>query len=238
MVDLHTHILPNVDDGAQSVEESMLLIKSLLNQNISTVVCTPHFNPTQLSLENFIKKRDQSMSLLKDTHISLIPGSETVLHEYLFHYPDLNGLCIGNTRYLLTELPYSKWNEKTYELVERFMSYYNIYPVIAHIERYPNVKKNIKSIKRLIDLGCVIQLNSSSVLDENNWGRIVRYMKRGYIDVLSSDCHNMTVRPPTIDIAYKKIENKFGRDYCEILMRNAQSIVDGVILREEKNYII
>ena len=238
MVDLHTHILPNIDDGAQSVEESLLLIQSLLNQSISKVVCTPHFNPTQLSLEDFVKRRDQSMSLLKEANITLIPGSETILHEYLFHYPDLNGLCIGNTRYLLTELPYCKWNDKTYELLERFISYYNICPLIAHIERYTSVKKSSKSIKRLIDLGCVIQVNSSSITEENNLGLIVRYMKQGFIDVIASDCHNMTVRPPTLDQAFSIIGRKFGLEYCELLKRNAQSIVDGVMLREKENYII
>jgi len=70
-------------------------------------VCTPHFDPTQTDLEDFLNRRAKSLSQLEAAKLQLIPASETRLHDYLFHYPDLSKLCIKDTRYLLLELPFS-----------------------------------------------------------------------------------------------------------------------------------
>lgn len=239
MIDLHTHILPNIDDGANTVEEALILTELLFKENIKIAVCTPHFDPTKTALQEFIRMRTIAMALMKASKVRLISGSETVLHEYLFHYSNLNELCIGNTRYLLLELPFEKkWNATVYELLEKLITYYDLIPIIAHIERYKAVKKNLKCIETLIKMGCVIQLNTSSIIDKKSSNQAIRYMKNGYIDVLGSDCHNIKKRPPIITTALNRVILKLGVKYTDEFNYNAECIVNGIEIRKKKTYII
>lgn len=236
MVDLHNHILPDIDDGARSIAEAMEMTESLYNQSIDKAVCTPHFNPTQIALQEFIKKRTRAMDLMKDSKVKLIPGSETMLHTYLFHYSDLSELCIGDTRYLLIELPYSeKLDRKVYETIERLIWFYNISPIIAHIERYGATNKNIKKLQ---DMGCVIQLNTTSIIDKKSRKQAVYYIKHGYVDVLGSDCHNMSNRPPIVTPAFDLIKNKINENCCNSLKYNAECIINGIEIRKKSLFII
>jgi len=239
MIDLHTHILPCIDDGASSVEEAIELTESLFQQNTRIAVCTPHFDPSQTALEEFLLKREKAMALMDASMVMLISASETMLHEYLFHYPDLSELCIGKTKYLLLELPFDRrWDKELYVKLNKITAYYNIIPVIAHIERYPSVKKSEKTIKKLIEMGCVIQLNTSSIIDRKTRSRSFRYMKKGYIDVLGSDCHNMNKRPPIITMALDNVTHKLGIEYRNRLMYNAECIMNGIEIKRKIVFII
>lgn len=239
MVDLHTHILPNMDDGAKDIQEAIKMTEVLLKQKVITAVCTPHYDPTKTSIQEFTNKREIAMNKLKGSKITLLKGSETVLHDYLFHYPDLSDLCIGTTKYLLIELPFNKnWNESIYEQLERLINFYGIIPVIAHIERYPVIKKNMKCLKILIDLGCVIQLNTSTIINKKSRKKALQYMKRGYIDVLGSDCHNMFSRPPKITEAFDIVTHELGSFSSNKLLHNAECIVHGIEIKKQNAYII
>jgi protein-tyrosine phosphatase len=178
-----------------------------------------------------------------DSKITLIAGSETMLHDYLFHYSDLSELCIENTRYLLLELPYTKkWDSKIYNKIRNLIIYYDILPIIAHIERYPAVIRSKKNIIKLIKTGCVIQANTDSIKgkkQKKQKKQLFRYIKKGYIDVLGSDCHNMAYRPPIISDAFEIIIQKFGDRFLDRLIYNADCIINGITLRQViKNYEI
>jgi protein-tyrosine phosphatase len=226
MIDLHTHLLPNIDDGANSEEEAIVLTQLLTDQNVQVAVCTPHFYPSQMSLSDFLKARQEAMSLMKQSELRLITGSETSLHEYLFHYPDLSELCIADTRYLLLEMPFAKhWDRKTYEYLNTLINYYNVIPLIAHIERYPAVKRKKMPIIRLIEMGCVLQLNTSSLLKSSTKRRAIHYLKMGFISVLGSDCHSVNERPPRITEALDVINRTIGVDTVNKLIKNAERII-------------
>jgi len=237
MIDLHTHILPGIDDGAGSLEEALRMTQELYKQEVRMAVCTPHYDATKSSLQDFVERRSNAIALMKDSKITLISGSETTLNDYLFHYPELSQLCIGNTRYLLVELPFSKkWEENVYGLLEKLLGYYNLIPVIAHIERYPAAK--IATVRRLNGMGCLLQVNTASLLDKKSWYRAAVYMRHGLIDVLSSDCHNMSTRPPIITDAYEKVRLKLGSSYCNRYRNNAEDMIHGRELRGKSVYIL
>lgn len=226
MIDLHCHILPGIDDGATDLQEALALEEQLLRQGVDKVVCTPHFDPTSISLESFIETRTTSLNMLKASKLILLPASETRLHEYLFHYPDLLDLCIPSTRYLLIEMPFTKrWLNKTWTLLQKLMDDYDIIPIIAHIERYPAVWHRENNLRRLRKLGCVLQVNTSSILEPKQWKRIRRYRKKDYIDVLGSDCHNCQARPPVITDAIRRLTESFGESFITDLETNAQQIL-------------
>jgi protein-tyrosine phosphatase len=229
MIDVHTHILPNIDDGARDLAEAIRMIEYLRIQNVTKVICTPHFDPTKTDLKEFIYKRSLAMKLLRNENIDLIAASETVFHEYLFHYPALTALCIEKTKYILLEFPYTeKWDLKVYHLLEKLINYYNVIPIIAHIERYCAIKKSARKVKRLKDMGCVIQLNTSSIIDKKRRIQAIRYLKYGYIDLLGSDCHNMNQRPPVMAEAFDIVIQKLGDKYSDKLKFNAECIVKGI----------
>ncbi len=236
MVDLHTHILPGMDDGAGSVGEAVRMSEVFLQQSVNTVVCTSHFNPSEISLQDFVDKRTDAMKKMGYSRVALVPASETYLHEYLFHYPDLSQLCILQTDYLLIELPFTdKWEEAVYGMVERLIYYYHVIPVIAHIERYPAVKKGRKQIERFINQGCLIQVNAHSILRWSCWLRVKGYLKRGYVHVIASDSHNLGTRPPLLPQAYDKISRKLGEQYSSRLKMNAEAIIRGESVKSVKN---
>ncbi|HHV12846.1 MAG TPA: hypothetical protein GXX75_21460 [Clostridiales bacterium] len=233
MVDLHTHILPGMDDGAGSIGEAVRMSEVFWQQSVDTVVCTPHFNPSETSLQDYVDKRADAMKKMGQSRVALVPASETYLHEYLFHYPDLSQLCIRQTDYLLIELPFTgRWEEAVYGMVERLIYYYHVIPVIAHIERYPAAKKNRRAVARFIKLGCLIQVNAHSILKWSCWPRIKRYLKKGYIHVIASDSHNLDSRPPLLAQAYDKINRKLGEQYSDRLKWNAKAVVQGKLLQE------
>ncbi len=239
MIDLHTHILPYIDDGAATYEEAVILTELLRKQNVEVAVCTPHFDPSRITMTDFLEKRASSMSLMKESDIRLLSGSETALNDYLFHYMDLSPLCVENTNYLLLELPYKKkWENDLFYKIEHLIDYYGVIPIIAHIERYQAIKKSNKLIKKLIDIGCIIQVNADSIVDKKTRARAFQYMKKGYIDVLASDCHNTKQRMPKIAEAYEVVRKKFGDDFCLHLMNNSKQIIEGKILRDKFYYLI
>lgn len=237
MIDLHTHILPNIDDGACDMDTALQMTEALYTQNIMKAVCTPHFDPSCTSEEDFVEQRAFALSKMRGSRIQLIPASETILHEYLFHFADLSKLCIENTRYLLLELPCQKrLDSKIFENLNRLIDYYNIIPMIAHIERYPAIKR--KQIKTLIKMGCIIQLNTGTILNTKTRKKAFRYIKKGYIDVIGSDCHDMQKRPPYMTKALELIEDKLGVPYGEMLEYQAECVINGIELRKKKSYII
>lgn len=239
MIDIHTHILPQIDDGASSVEVAFEIIKKQLDQEIATVVCTPHFDASKMFLPEFIYKRAKAMEALKSSQIQLLTGSETVCNECLFHYSDLSPLCIEHTRYLLLELPvYGMWEEDLYYQINELMNHNGIYPIIAHIERYDTVRKSRKTIQKLIQMGCMIQMNADSVLELKRGNPTLKWIKKGYVDILASDCHNTTDRPPNLNDAYQKISHYLGNEYCEQMQLNCKLILEGKKMRGSTYYII
>lgn len=236
MIDLHTHILPGIDDGAASVAESHQLIEALYQQNIRKAACTPHFDPTKISLADFVQMRTKAMDLLKEPKITLIPASETKLNEYLFHYPDISDLCIGNTKYLLLELPFEKkWNDKHLEYIERIINYYTVIPIIAHVERYEAITHKI--INKLREMGCMIQVNTSSILIKKNNRKVINLFKDDLVDIISSDCHNMTERIPVFTEPLNVLSRNLGEDTCKKLDYNSHCIFDGIEIRKKDHYI-
>lgn len=237
MIDLHTHILPNIDDGASDVETALQMTEALYLQNSMKAICTPHFDPSRTSMEDFVQNRKLALLKMGKSRIQLIPASETMLHDYLFHYCDLSEVCIENTRYLLLELPLlRKYDHTILKRISELIDYYNIIPIIAHIERYKAIKK--KQIRSLLQMGCMLQLNTETIFKKQTKKKAFRYIKKQYVTVLGSDCHDMKKRPPNIGKALELIENELGVQYRAKLEYHGECIVNGIILLKKKSYII
>ena len=218
MLDIHTHILPEMDDGAKDKEEAAALITLLKNQGVTIAVLTPHYYPFEEKLPDFVERRLKSYESISDSGFNMIPASETYLSESLFSNDSIDELTIANTRYLLLELPYfERWGaDSVYRQISRMISKYNIRPVIAHADRYECITgKKGMAIQKLTDLGCLIQINIDSVIDRETRPLMIKLIKEGWVDFVGSDCHNLLERPPRFDLFNKIMRKKLHTDYKE-----------------------
>lgn len=201
MIDIHTHILPGMDDGARDAAESLAMIDKLKQQGVTGAVLTPHFYSHQETLEDFLLRREAAFKRISHADFSMTLGSETYLTESLFSYEYLGDLCLGKGKHLLLELPYtSKWGSSVYRQIDRLIDKYQVIPIIAHVERYEAIAKDREGIQqKLVDLGCLLQFNLESFIGAWSRGSSLRMFKHGWVDFLASDCHNLTTRPPAWD---------------------------------------
>lgn len=232
LVDFHTHILPSIDDGAKNTEISIKMINELISQGIEKIVLTPHFYSNEISINDFVKKREKSYNdLIANSNIkkeNLILASETYFTDYIFNNKDISDLYIGKTNYIMLELPYSESiSNRFIEKIKKLIYTYNVIPIIAHVERYPDVINNTKIYRKLLDLGCLFQMNLSSL--NNNFfkkRKLLKLIKFEYINVLGTDCHNLTTRPPIYKEYADLIIENLGNDPFNTICNNAEKIIN------------
>jgi protein-tyrosine phosphatase len=244
-VDLHTHILPEMDDGAVSAQETESMLKMLVNQSVAIVCLTPHFYPYRETVESFAERRQKSFARLKPlaegVGANVVLASETFLNDYLFHAEDISPLCIkdGQGRfYLLTELPSgSKLTEHTAARISRLIDTYSVTPVLAHIERYPKLFKNKRQLNCLIDMGCLLQINLDSLnKDFFLRSRILRYIENGLVHVVGTDAHHVQTRTPEYSKGIRVIEKSLGSGAVDRLNKNAREIISGCLIEEVQGH--
>ena len=231
-IDCHTHILPGMDDGPKTLQESVLMLQSLSSQGVHTVWLTPHFYPYKENLENFLSRREKAYSILKPDAdklgVEVLPASETFLSDYIFNAPNVSKLCIGG-KYLLTELPFtSNLSQQIIDRINRLIVSYSVVPILAHVERYPKLIKNVDLLDELIDMGCLAQINLSSLEDGIiKPKQLLRYITMDLVNLIGTDCHNTESRSPKYSDGISIIEKQLGSEYAEQLMDNARQIMCG-----------
>ena len=232
MFDFHTHILPQIDDGSRSVQQSLAMLKELQNQQIEFVVATPHFDLDECSLNAFLRKRKKAFQSLWEEpgNLSTLPqvilGAEVVFYDNFFYMIEgLESLCIGDTHYMLLELSTEALTESILTGLNNLILSRGIIPIIAHAERYWSWRSTVKNMKLLTEIGALIQMNAEFVLQPFTRKRALGLIQEGVIHVLGSDCHNMSSRKPNIGLAYQHIRNKLGSKAIQRLTKNGQQIL-------------
>lgn len=218
MKDIHSHILPCVDDGSSSIDESISLIKMLREQGIDDVSATPHYIANRDSLSDFLSKRSEAFDKIKAEASEYI--SKIRLGAEVAYYPGisrLDGLCdllIEGSNLLLLEMPVSVWSDYMVQEIINMSSSGSFVLVIAHAERYIDLqRKNIKNLIYSSDI--LIQSNAAFFINLSTRRKALKLLNDGYINFLGSDCHNTKTRPPKIGEAYSLIENKLGNPFLK-----------------------
>ena len=214
--DWHSHILPNVDDGSRDVAESLRLLEMLAEQGVGKVIATPHFIADNESVSAFIKRRNDSYNRLKEVANKGMPeivlGAEVAYYSGISRLSNLKELCIDRTGLLLLEMPFSVWREYTLKEVVEIATAKNIVVILAHIERYLKFQP-YKTLEQLMEIGVLMQVNASYFAELRTRRKALSLLKKGGIQFLGSDCHNLTSRAPKLGTAYEVIKNKFGEDF-------------------------
>lgn len=191
--DIHTHILPGVDDGAQNMEQALQMLRNALASNVESLVVTPHCNRFGERINPSLQRRFETFCReVGHLPIKLYLGAEVHVTEDLpkllqkGEFPTING-----SRYLLTEFPRA-WDYRHFlPMLEEILSYGYV-PVVAHPERYDAVKEDPRMVINWLDLGCHIQLTSGSILGKH--GQRAKkaadfLLKNGLACCVASDAH-------------------------------------------------
>lgn len=201
MLDFHTHILPAIDDGSQTAEQSLKMLCMLKEQGVNKVLLTPHFYAYESDVESFIVKRNSSLKKLKkiieDRHIDmdLYLGCEVLYFDELWRIDDLKKLCINGTSCLLVEMPFSQWTDSDINGVLKLISK-GVTPVIAHFDRYVKYQNTMKCFYTLLDAGVLFQMNCSYLTSIFTRRKGLSFIKKGMVSFLGTDCHNTLDRKP------------------------------------------
>ena len=216
MIDWHSHVLPQMDDGSRSLEESIELLKMLSAQGVDTVIATPHFYADDESVEDFLKRRSKSYgnlcAFLSENSISVRLGAEVSYYSGISRLEGLSELCVEGSSILLLEMPFARWTEHTVKEVISIAMHGNVTVMLAHVERYMDMQEK-DVFDKLREYGVIMQVNSSFFSRGSSKRRALKLLAKGGIQVIGSDTHNITSRPPTLDSAYKVIEKKLGKEF-------------------------
>lgn len=218
MIDWHTHVLPGMDDGSQSVAESLEILHALREQGIDRVVATPHFYADNESVQQFLARRDQAYRSLQEQLSADLPriwlGAEVRYYAGISRLAELEQLRIQPTPLLLLEMPTERWSTSVLNELYYLGSMRGIQLVIAHIDRYQALQPH-GTVEALCESGILMQVNASAF--EGWLGRraTLRQLRNGQLAFIGSDCHNMTNRRPHIGAAYRHIGAALGDSFVE-----------------------
>ena len=212
MIDIHTHIIPCVDDGSPNLETSIDMIKHEIAIGVDTIICTPHhiFKRYEKSVEEI---KSQFELLKKEVEKQNLPVKLYLGQEICYtHREDIikmlkegKLLTLNNTNRILLEFSFTREPEDVLDVIYNFsVNGYEI--IIAHIERYEWM--TLEKVKDLRKEGALIQINSNSYLGLTTWKEkrfTKKLLKLGLVDYVASDTHSF--RPSTLDKSFKKIKN-------------------------------
>lgn len=214
MIDLHSHALPQIDDGAKNVEISIKMLCESFSQGVELCALTPHcvlHKPD--SLEKFLKARKESFELLQEkisqTNLSVPQfrlGAEVYFDNDISQCDGIEKLCIEGTNLLLVEFPMRNVNRKSYDWLYS-LTLKGIRPLIAHVDRYQCYESFISDFS---DLDVAYQLNAENFL--SFWARrhIKKILKYDENFIVSSDMHNLEDRPCNMAAAFLRAEKMLG----------------------------
>jgi len=211
-VDLHTHCLPQMDDGAKDCNMSIQMLQTLKKQGVRKVFLTPHYYPHRESLSDFLQRRSDSYRILSsfrgmaDSPEAFL-GAEIYLTQGLCE-ADLRPLCLGDTKLLLLELPRQPYHPWILEELHNLTYELNIIPVLAHIERYQAYyhSQDFEELLSFEDL--ILQFNAGALQSRENRRFLYSLSEEGYPMLIGSDTHNMSERMPSFDKALPVLTKK------------------------------
>ena len=217
MIDIHTHILPNVDDGSPSFEVSRGLIEEEIKGGIKTVVLTPHQNKEYCCKDLMIEKFNKFKEDINDYDINLLLGCEIYYHDGCVKWiKEGKYLTIDNSKYVLIEFS-TKMDTPIADIVYD-LKVAGFKPIVAHIERYSYLdKKDYLDIKAN---GALIQINAKSFSNKLTLKRVKTLMKLELVDFIASDCHNLEHRNVNFDFARHYVMKKYKNQYDRLFNKD------------------
>ncbi len=232
MVDVHCHLLPNVDDGAKSLEIAQEMCRVAQQDGITHIVCTPHAN------DEFRYDRASHVKAVEGLQASVGTGLKLSLGcDFHFSYDNIQSLMsdadeylIGDGDYLLVELSDFVMSPAVFQSLERLVGM-GIRPIITHPERNLMLQRHADRVIQFAEKGCAIQVTANSFT--GHWGEGPRKMAHWLLEqravhVIATDAHDPKFRPPILSEARRIVAETHGQDTADALVvHNPAAIVSG-----------
>lgn len=234
MIDIHTHLLFGVDDGPATMEESIEMLKNAKAQGVDVMILTPHYRhgmfayPNDTIAENFAALYEPA----KKMGIDLYLGTEHHVNSMMIEYIQTKRVrTLANTQYVLAE--YKHDTEFDYIMASVQDLIRNGYiPIIAHVERYMCMYKDLDRFDWLKNMGAMIQVNANAILGMEGFkvkGFTKKLLKYGYIDFVASDSHDLEKRINNLGKCREYLYKKYDARYVDKLFeKNAMEILQSI----------
>ena len=239
--DMHTHILPCMDDGSTSSKMSIEMLTSLWQMGVRDVALTSHFYARSDEPDSFLFNRDKTAEHLAgriseqtssgDSFLQiprLYLGAEVAFFNAMSNVEAMKEMCLSGTDLLLVEMPFERWTRAMIEEIYELARKQSVTPMLAHIDRYYSYFKD-EMLDEMISKGVKIQINAEGFTDIFSRRRSLDLLKRGKIHFIGSDCHNMTSRAPNIDAAIFQIEKKLGEEGLSRIYDNSRELAERAV---------
>lgn len=234
MIDIHSHILPMVDDGASSVETALNMLDDAYCDGTTEIVLTPHYAPAY----GYINQKSKIHDLVSELKfivenegipIKIHSGCEYLIQSPRRFYEDIQNIAtLNHSRYLLTEFYFDAQETEILNGIAAIQEQ-NLIPILAHPERYECIQRYPENVKYYIQGGALLQMNKGSVLGE--YGKAVQntamkiLAQNGYA-FAGSDAHHAVERNTHMYLAYKFVCDYFGAEYArEIFSENPKKML-------------
>ena len=243
MIDIHSHIVFDVDDGPSTIEESLALISESYRQGVRTIVSTSHrrrelFKTSEEKIyENFKQVKEAAEAKFDD--LTILYGGELYYNNALLDKLEHHKVPrMADTQFALIEFSMkTSWKDIHDGLTKVLML--GVTPIIAHIERYNALENQEDRVRELINMGCYTQINSAHVLKPRLFGdknrvfkkRARYFLEKNLVHIVASDMHNLGPRPPYMDQARDIITRDFGdRRAFDLFEGNAKTLLENKYL--------
>ena len=234
LIDIHCHIIPGVDDGAESLEDAVRMLRMEYAQGVRKIIATPHYRKLYFETPAEIIKRQ--FGLLKraaaaaEIDIELYLGCEFHVNMDMVEIlKERETSTLAGSRYVLSEF---SGNSELSFIRERIYSLLSggYRPVVAHVERYRAARDDISLIEEIKEMGALIQVNADNILGKEGFGtgRFCRkLLKEGLADFVASDCHGSERRITRLGEAFDYVRRKYG-SFCagRLFIENPQRIIN------------
>lgn len=243
MIDIHCHIIPEIDDGSETETTTIEMLKIAEADGITKMIATPHYCSDLY--DNFCEsvivgvEKVNEIARVNNINIEILPGQEIYLDNYTIQNYK-NGLIDGlnNTKYMLVETQMDICPEPIMDILYE-LTLLDVIPILAHPERYEYVINNIDKINDFIDLGCLFQMDAKSLVGE--FGKSVkktaiRLVKYGVIDFVGSDAHGCRSRTPEIKRTLEVIES-MDKQLADKILVNPEKIINNDSIEKHSDRI-
>ena len=238
MIDIHCHILPGIDDGPKTMEDSLNMARKAIDSGITTIVATPHLNRNYDNTRSVIlEKVEQLNGRLKEEEIPLtvLPGQEIAIYGDIIDDIKrgiIQPLC--GTQYVFIELPPNAVPMFAEKLIYD-LQINQIIPIIVHPERNTQIVKQPELLYKLVKNGALTQITASSLL--RGFGKETtklaeKLIEANLVHFIASDAHNVGSRGFKLAEAYDRIDEAFGTDYTYLFIENAELLIRGQVVQK------
>ena len=232
MIDFHSHILPKMDDGPQSVADCLAMLRRSFLQGVDAMVSTSHFYADEEYPRDFLRRRAEAYAMLQDAMLMspevyprIILGAEVLYFPGIGEAEDISSLFIGNARTILIEPPMTPWSDMMLDEIARLGVNFDCIPVIAHVDRFMRYLRDDSLMDRVLRRDMRVQVNAEYFLNPETVKEAMENLCGDKIHLIGSDCHNLDSRAPNMGLAMKQARAYGAEAALKKLHQNAADLL-------------